>query len=65
MEEGADAGVLTPGDSALTATAMIAMLNEVCVWFREGGTHSLEQVADIYALMSVKMVNPAHVIAPG
>jgi AcrR family transcriptional regulator len=59
LKEGAEAGAFAPADSTLTAAAMIAMLNEVCVWFREGGTHSLEQVAEIYARMSLKMVNPA------
>lgn len=65
LKEGMEAGVFENVDSALTAVAMLAMLNEVCVWFREGGALSLDDIANAYALMAAKMVSPAQVSAPG
>ncbi len=60
LKQGTASGKLATADTALTATAMLAMTNEICVWFRDGGALNLQQVADIYAQMAVQMV-----LAPG
>jgi AcrR family transcriptional regulator len=55
LKDGAETGQFEMTDTHVTAAALIAMLNEVIVWFREGGKFTLEETADIYAKMAQKM----------
>ena len=55
LKDGADGGEFVMQDAQVTAAALIAMLNEVIVWFRDGGKFTLEETAEIYARMAVKM----------
>lgn len=57
LREGVDAGDFQMADVALTTMALLAMSNEVCVWFREGGALSIGQVAAEYADMAVRAVS--------
>ncbi len=57
LKDGVESGAFEMSDAQVTAAALIAMLNEVIVWFREGGKFSLEETADIYAQMALKMVS--------
>ena len=59
LKDGAEAGLFEMSDAQVTGAALIAMLNEVIVWFREGGKFSLEESAEIYAQMALKMVSRA------
>jgi AcrR family transcriptional regulator len=54
LKDGADAGAFAMQDAQVTGAALLAMLNEVIVWFREGGKFTLEESAEIYAEMAVK-----------
>ena len=56
LKDGAQPGLFDAQDAQVTAAALIAMLNEVIVWYREGGKFPLEETADIYAKMALKMV---------
>ena len=55
LKDGAEAGLFVMQDAQVTAAALIAMLNEVVVWFREGGKFTLGETADIYGKMALKM----------
>ncbi len=59
LKDGADAGAFAMQDAQVTGAALLAMLNEVIVWFREGGKFTLEETAQIYAQMALKMVSRA------
>jgi AcrR family transcriptional regulator len=59
LKDGAEAGEFEMTDSQVTSAALIAMPNEVIVWFREGGKFTLEETAEIYAGMALKMVSRA------
>ena len=48
LKRGVDEGVFTIADTRVAAMALIAMLNGVNTWFREGGRLSLAEVQDIY-----------------
>lgn len=48
LQAGVEAGVLRLRDVRITARALIAMLNGVNTWFREGGALSLTDVQAIY-----------------
>ncbi len=57
LKDGAESGAFEMSDAQVTSAALISMLNEVIVWFREGGKFTLEETADIYAQMASKMVS--------
>ena len=59
LKDGAEAGQFDITDTQVTSAALLAMLNEVIVWFREGGKFTLEETAEIYAKMALKMVSRA------
>ena len=59
LKDGAEAGLFEMHDAQVTGASLIAMLNEVIVWFREGGKFALAETADIYAQMALKMVTRA------
>jgi AcrR family transcriptional regulator len=59
LKDGADAELFELNDAQVTAAALIALLNEVIVWFRDGGEFTLTDTADIYAKMALKMVSHA------
>jgi AcrR family transcriptional regulator len=59
LKDGAEAGQFEMTDAQVTSAALIAMLNEVIVWFREGGKFTLEETAEIYAKMALKMASRA------
>jgi AcrR family transcriptional regulator len=59
LKDGADAGTFKMQDGQVTGAALIAMLNEVVVWFRGGGKFTLDETADSYAMMALKMVSRA------
>lgn len=57
LKRGVDEGVFTIADTRVAAMALIAMLNGVNTWFREGGRLSLAEVQDIYWDMVRKAVS--------
>jgi AcrR family transcriptional regulator len=59
LKDGAEAGNFEMQDAQVTGAALVAMLNEVIVWFREGGKFTLDETAETYARMALKMVSSA------
>jgi len=56
LREGAEEGVFTIGDVALTAMGIIQMITGVIVWFRPGERLSVDEVADTYHDMTMRLV---------
>ncbi|MCT7376002.1 TetR/AcrR family transcriptional regulator [Chelativorans salis] len=56
LRAGADAGTFRIEDMALTAMAIIQMITGVIVWFRPGERLSVEEVADTYHTMTLRLV---------
>lgn len=56
LREGAEQGVFTIGDVTLTAMGIIQMLTGVIVWFRPDERLSVEEVADTYHDMTMRLV---------
>ena len=56
LRDGADNGDFTVGDVALTAMAIIQMMTGVIVWFRPDERLSVEEVADTYHDMTMRLV---------
>src|SRR5690606_39245993 len=56
LRDGADAGVFAVEDSALTAMAIIQMVTGVIVWFRPDERLSVEEVAETYLGMTMRLV---------
>ena len=56
LKDGQEAGRFNIIDVPLTTMALIAMLNEVCVWFRDGGAQSLDDIAEHFAGSTIRMV---------
>ena len=56
LREGAERGLFTVGDVALTAMAIIQMTTGVIVWFRPDERLSVEEVADTYHDMTLRLV---------
>lgn len=56
LRNGVAAGVFLVPDTRLAAMALIAMLNGVTTWFREGGRLSRVQVEDLHAAMVLNAV---------
>ena len=57
LQAGVDAGVLNVRDVRITTRALIAMLNGVNTWFREGGALSLDDVQAIYSDLVLSSVD--------
>ena len=57
LQAGVDAGVLNVRDVRITTRALIAMLNGVNTWFREGGALSLDEVQAIYSDLVLSSVD--------
>lgn len=55
LSNGQAAGVFDIADLTLSCMALLAALEEVCVWFREGGRLTLEEAAERYAEMALRM----------
>lgn len=56
LREGAEQGLFTVGDVALTAMAIIQMTTGVIVWFRPDERLSVQEVADTYHDMTMRLV---------
>ena len=56
LREGAESGDFTVGDVALTAMAIIQMMTGVIVWFRPDERLSVDEVADTYHDMTMRLV---------
>jgi len=56
LQRGIDKGVFAIADTRIAAMALIAMLNGVNTWFREGGRLSLAEVQELYWDMVRKSV---------
>ncbi len=56
LREGAESGAFTVGDVALTAMAIIQMMTGVIVWFRPDERLSVDEVADTYHDMTMRLV---------
>lgn len=56
LREGAESGAFAVGDVALTAMAIIQMMTGVIVWFRPDERLSVEEVADTYHDMTMRLV---------
>lgn len=56
LRDGADAGAFRLDDPALTAMAIIQMITGVIVWFRPDERLSVEQVAETYRKMTMRLV---------
>ena len=59
LREGADAAVFDIDDVELTAMAIIQMITGVIVWFRPDERLSVEQVAETYHTMTMRLVGAA------
>jgi AcrR family transcriptional regulator len=55
LNDGVQAGQFEIAQSPLMAAAILGMLNEVCVWYRDGGAQTLEDVAESYAAAATRM----------
>ena len=58
LKDGAAEGIFDVPDTAIATRALIAMLNGVNTWFREGGALSLDEVQALYWDMVRKAVRP-------
>ena len=56
LREGAEQGVFTIEDAALTAMAIIQMITGVIVWFRPDERLSVDEVTDSYHRMTMRLV---------
>jgi AcrR family transcriptional regulator len=55
LRDGAEAGVFVIDDSGLTAIAIIQMITGVIVWFRPDERLSVEEVAETYLAMTMRL----------
>lgn len=65
LTDGRKAGAFSMPDIRLATMAIIAMLNGVNTWFREGGRLSLDEVADVYCGMVRRAVAGKAAFASG
>ncbi len=56
LRDGAEAGLFEVDDTVLTAMAIIQMITGVIVWFRPGDRLSVEEVAETYHAMTMRLV---------
>lgn len=59
LREGAEAGRFQVDDTALTAMAIIQMITGVIVWFRPDERLSVDEVAQTYHAMTMRLVGAA------
>jgi AcrR family transcriptional regulator len=59
LREGAESGVFAIDDVGLTAMAIIQMITGVIVWFRPDERLSVEEVAETYLAMTLRLVGAA------
>jgi len=59
LRAGAESGRFRIDDAPLTAMAIIQMITGVIVWFRPGERLSVEEVADTYHRMTLRLVGAA------
>ena len=59
LRDGAESGTLAVDDVGLTAMAIIQMITGVIVWFRPDERLSVEQVAETYHRMTMRLVGAA------
>ncbi len=55
LAEGSAAGDFDIAQAQLMSAAMLGMLNEVCVWHRDGGAQTLDDVAETYAKAATRI----------
>jgi AcrR family transcriptional regulator len=55
LTDGVQAGQFANAQTPLMAAAILGMLNEVCVWHRDGGAQTLEEVAASYAAAATRI----------
>lgn len=58
LKDGQETGRFEIADVTLTTMAMLAMLNEVCVWYRDGGVRTLDDVGAHFSKVALRMVQP-------
>jgi AcrR family transcriptional regulator len=63
LREGAESGVFAIDDVGLTAMAIIQMITGVIVWFRPDERLSVEEVAETYHSMTMRLVGAPDAIA--
>ena len=56
LRDGADSGAFAIEDAGLTAMAIIQMATGVIVWYRPGERLSVDQVAETYLAMTLRLV---------
>jgi AcrR family transcriptional regulator len=56
LRDGAEAGVFSIDDTSMTAMAIIQMVTGVIVWFRPDERLSVEEVAETYLSMTMRLV---------
>ncbi len=54
FEEGMTSGAFVPQDADLAVKAILGMCNSVVRWYRPGGTHTPEQIAEDFARFAVR-----------
>jgi AcrR family transcriptional regulator len=55
LTDGVQAGQFSIAQAPLMSAAILGMLNEVCVWHRDGGAQTLDEVAETYAAAALRM----------
>jgi AcrR family transcriptional regulator len=55
LNEGVLSGQFDISQTPLMSAALLGMLSEVCVWYRDGGAQTLEEVAMAYAMTALRM----------
>jgi AcrR family transcriptional regulator len=55
LNDGVQAGQFEVAQTSLMSAAILGMLNEVCVWHRDGGAQTLGTVAETYAAAAARM----------
>ena len=63
LRDGAETGAFAIDDVGLTAMAIIQMITGVIVWFRPDERLSVEEVAETYHAMTVRVVGAAEISA--
>jgi AcrR family transcriptional regulator len=55
LNDGVLSGDFEIVQTPLMSAAILGMLNDVCVWYRDGGAQTLEEVAMAYAMTALRM----------
>lgn len=56
LKEGKEAGEFTINNTKITSYALISLCTGVAHWYREDGELSIEEIAEQYAMLGLKMV---------